>query len=405
MNSFWNLVGFEYKKIFKKKSVILLLMLSIAVTVFCTVAIFFGKIYADGGFYETSRDSIRKDRTYERALSGKAVDSELIMKAAQAYSKISDGDTNTANKQYEMYARPYSAMHILSSRVYSQSSGQFTIEDFKKLTKDEADNFYKIRRQHVVDSIEKSFMSKHSKNKLLALDTQIKTPFIFEYIYGYTHFDSGMYTIGLLICFVLAICLAPIFSGEYTSGTDQLILSSKHGKKQLIRAKLFTGISLSSLICLTLMSIIFVLSTQTLGTDGFNAPLQLLMPLCPYPLTMGQAALALAVCVLFASLLTACICMLLSSKLKSPFGVIIIITVIIVVPLFISINEFHVLSHNLFNLLPTKMVNFMNITSLIQYEIFGLVLPPYIFMPIFALLASALLMPFAYRGFKNHQIG
>jgi ABC-type transport system involved in multi-copper enzyme maturation permease subunit len=293
----------------------------------------------------------------------------------------------------------------LAREVYNTPSSPFNFEDFQKLTKEKADNFYKIRQQNLGDSIEHTLMSKNAKEKLLARDAQIKAPFIYDYTYGYTHFDSVLYTLGILICFVLAICLAPIFSGEYTSGTDQLILSSKHGKKQLILAKFFTGITLSTLVCLILIFIIYVLSMLILGTDGRNAPIQLFMPMCPYPLTMGQTALVYTACILSASLLTAAISILLSSKLKSPFGVIIIVTVLIVTPLFIKIDKMFILSYNLLNLLPTKMLDFMNVTSSIQYEFFGLVVPPYLFMPIFALLASIVLIPFAYRGFKNHQIG
>lgn len=53
----------------------------------------------------------------------------------------------------------------------------------------------------------------------------------------------------------------------------------------------------------------------------------------------------------------------------------------------------------------TKMADFWSVTDRIQYEIFGLVVRPYVFLPLFAVAVSALLTPFAYRSFKSHQIG
>jgi ABC-type transport system involved in multi-copper enzyme maturation permease subunit len=404
MNSFWNLVGFEYKKILKKKSIILLLFLSLVVTVFCIVGTLIGKHYIDEKTYETGWESMVKERNYARALSGRAVNTDLILKTVDAYSKLPKTDIYYFTKEYEMYVRPYSAIYAVVHSIYNGPSGKFNIEDFQKLTKEQADNFYKIREQNQVSSIEKSQISEPAKKKLLALDAQIQTPFIFEYANGYLRFDDVMYAIGILICFVLAVCIAPIFSGEYISGTDQLILSSKYGKNQLIKAKLFTGMTLSALICLTLMAVVYVLSMLIFGADGRNAPLQLFIPMCPYPLTMGQVALLYAVCILSACLLTAAITMLLSAKLKSPFGVIVIITVFIIAPLFVNIHESNILSYNILNLLPAKMLNFLSLISQIQYELLGMVFQPYVFKPIFTLIAILPFIPFAYRGFKNHQI-
>jgi hypothetical protein len=38
------------------------------------------------------------------------------------------------------------------------------------------------------------------------------------------------------------------------------------------------------------------------------------------------------------------------------------------------------------------------------YELFGLAIPPHIFLPVFAALAAVIMLPFAYRSFKKHQI-
>jgi hypothetical protein len=103
-------------------------------------------------------------------------------------------------------------------------------------------------------------------------------------------------------------------------------------------------------------------------------------------------------------MMTAAITMLLSAKLKSPFGVIILVSVLLIAPMLVSVSEENILLHNIFHLFPTQMASFLSTLDVVQYELFGLVIRPYIFLPLFALTVSVLLTPFTYRSFKNHQI-
>jgi hypothetical protein len=96
--------------------------------------------------------------------------------------------------------------------------------------------------------------------------------------------------------------------------------------------------------------------------------------------------------------------MLLSAKFKTAFGVISIIIILIMLPMFLNIPENYDVLIKLINLLPTNMMAIWNITSLNLYEIFGLSIEPYIFIPIFVLLVSTLFLFFAFRSFRNHQV-
>ena len=128
------------------------------------------------------------------------------------------------------------------------------------------------------------------------------------------------------------------------------------------------------------------------------------MLLSPYPLSMGQTAWLLAASTFFACLMTAAVTMLLSAKLKSPFGVIILVGLLLIVPMFLNVPESNIVLYNLFHLLPANMMPLWAVTDGIQYELFGLVFRPYVFFRLFAVLICVFLAPFAYRSFKNHQI-
>lgn len=399
MNSFLKMAGFEYKKILHKRSTRIILLISVIVTAFSVAGILTGNFYIDGKVYESNYQAMVKDRSYARALAGRMLDGKLLIEAADAYAKIPESDNYEYTVEYQTFARPYSEIYSIGRTIYNTA-----MKDFQVLTAEQAKQFYAARREQLAQLTEATGMSDKSKKKVLALDAQVETPFTFSYSDGYTRFFVIMYTTGLIAAFIMAVCTAPLFSGEYTSGTDQLILTSKYGKNRLITAKLFTGFSLAAAICLVLTAIVYVLSMLIFGFDGGNAQLQLYAPMSPYPLTMRQTALHLTVCVFFACILTSTITMLLSAKLKSPFGVIILVSLLLVLPMFINISGTNIAIYNLFHLLPANMMDFSVITDSIQYELFGLVIKPYVFLPLFAAAVSVLLPPLAYRAFKNHQI-
>lgn len=161
---------------------------------------------------------------------------------------------------------------------------------------------------------------------------------------------------------------------------------------------------ISAGLSLVLTALTFISCMIIYGFDGSQAAIQNLTPLSVYPLKMGELAVICTICVLFANLLTSGITLLLSSKFKSPFGVIIISGVIIMAPMFVNPPETNILLNNLLCLLPANMAAIWNIISEIMFEFGRISIEPYIFMPLFGAGLSAVLLPFAYKAFKNHQI-
>ena len=400
MRSFFSLVWFEYKKIFKRKSAVIALVLVTAAVAFSPLAIFFGTAYIDGESYESHYQAMVKDRTYAMALSGREIDETLIEETKDAYSKIPAAERYGVTPEYQEYARPYSEIF----RIMSMSNN-LNLEELGTFNRDDMLTFYKVRHEQIAADIQAGAISNTAKDTLIKLDTEIKTPFIFAYIGGFDSLIGGIYTIGVVCAFALAICLAPVFAGEYSTGADQLILSSKLGKSKVISAKLFTSIFLSVkfFVILVLFSVITCMFVY--GYDGASAPIQLIMPFLVYPLSILESVIIFTVCTFFGTLLIAALTLLLSSKFKSPFGVIIIISVLIFVPMMLSVPETTVWLYNLFSLLPTSMMSVWAVFSHVPYDFFGLIVMPYIFLPIFAILASIAMLPLTRKSFRHHQIG
>lgn len=406
MNNFWALTQFEYKKIFRKRSTVIVLVAAFLLSVFSCMAILIGSFYVNGEPVESKVEAMKTDRSYSRALAGRAIDSTLLLEAADAYAKIKvpiDGKYS-GTAEYNLYARPYSAIYSIAANSYYSDGNNFGVADFQALTREQAEILYESRTEKLESNINSMAASDTAKQKLLDLNSRIETPFIYDYTEGYERFFGIMYTTGMIIGFTAAILLAPIFSGEYSSGADQLVLSTRHGKKKLIFAKLFAGITIAGGLSLLLSLVTFLQCMLTYGFDGGDAALQILQPLWVYPVTMWQAALLYSVCIILGTVFIGAITILLSSRMKTSFGVIIPICILIVVPVFIRDPETNVVFSNLLSLLPVNMMAVENAFSPHLFELGDIVIKPYIAMPLFAGALTMALLPFAYQGFKNHQI-
>jgi hypothetical protein len=404
MNSFWDIVWFEYKKILMRRGVVVTLLLLTVFTVISPAMTLTGYVYVEGEPVETHYEAMIKDRAYERALAGRVVDETLFREMLDSYAKISpeEQDTAVAYQEREQYARPYSAVRRILNAVYRDQAW----ESLLALTDGELAGFYEHRREELEERVGRLAVSDGARAWLLEQDEELETPWVFEYLDGYHRFIVLSITTGVFIALALAICLAPLFAGEYASGASALLLSSKLGKNRLISAKLFTAVSFSAGLCILMMGASFLLSGAIFGLDGANAWIQAdSSPYVPYPLQMWQVACLVMVCVLLACIFSSSITLLLSSRSKTPFGVIIIMTLLLVIPLLFGVSDTSVLAYDLYRLLPTQIMSIDALLSYVPYEFFGVYIPPYVFLPVFAAVVSAILLPLAWRRFRGHQVG
>lgn len=408
MNNFWTLVKYEYKKIFMKKMTWIFIILAVLTTLLGSYALVIGNEYISGEVVGSNYDSMNLDRNYARNLSGKPIDDTLLLEASSGYNHIPltfKEKQYSSTQEYQAYARPYSEIYAFAHSVYNKMIvPKFTYIDMQNLTKEQTRSFYEIRTQKILQNTEELPLKQQTQEKIMKLDNLVQKPIIYEYTGGYDRYINVLYTSGLIEAFLIVIFLAPIFCGEYM-GSDQIILSSKNGKKTLIKAKLFTGFTLSAGVATAITLLTYFSCMHIYGADGANGAIQLRFPLSTLPLTVGQTSILFSICVLFACILIAAITMGLSSKIRTPFVVMIIMTMLIITPMFINIPTDLGVLHRLVMLLPTNMMAIWNITSPMFYELLGISIEPYIFMPIFSIVSSILLVLIANKSFKNHQVG
>lgn len=117
--------------------------------------------------------------------------------------------------------------------------------------------------------------SAEDKSFFMKMNESIPVPFQMDYVTGWEKVLQNLLGIFLISAFVIAICLAPMFAGEYQSGADSIILSSRYGRNKVIFAKL----KASFIVSLDLIAL--ALTTYTLlllgicGFDGGRASVQI----------------------------------------------------------------------------------------------------------------------------------
>ncbi|MEH2953560.1 ABC transporter permease subunit [Candidatus Merdisoma sp. JLR.KK011] len=152
-------------------------------------------------------------------------------------------------------------------------------------------------------------------------------PMVLGYNEGWLSFlETGAYMMIFIGC-LLVIALAPVFSEEYTRGTDALILTSRHGKRKCAWAKiiasyLFTFLSVG--VWLLFQSFVY---WKDFGLDGSGGSVQInnhfLFYDVPYFLTnMGAAGYCLILWIGGSLILTALV-LLLSALCRSSFAAVI----------------------------------------------------------------------------------
>lgn len=408
MNLFFNLAGYEFKKVICKKSSVIVLTLVILISAFSVFGTIIGDCYyldENGNEVAVSRyEDEMTDRRYGEELSGRVIDADLIMEAVEAYKKvpISENTWYTDTVEYQQYARKYSEIYGIVRRAL----GLKNPEEFQKLTREQAKQFDEIRRanwQSVIDNYKISENMRAYWQKCLDESPETLT---YEYSGGYSRFAAIMYTTAIIAGAALAILFSGIFSQEYTSGAASLILSSKHGKGLVIGAKLFVAFVISAVLIILLTVISYAETMIVWGSGGADGSLLMLGDIFPYNITIGQSALLYSVCMLAACLLVTAITALLSAVFKTPFSTVVIMAIFLIAPMFIVLpDSMPIWVFLLENLLPTNMMAFWGAMYEFQYDIFGLMIPPYVFIPVFAAAVSCICVFFAYRIFRKHQIG
>lgn len=399
MNNLGLLYRFELKKIFRKRIVwisVAIALLSIPVGV---GNLLLGSYNVDKDTTESRYQGFQKDRAYQKALDGRAIDQTLLEEMQEAYGKVPlDADSFMTTKEYQTYARPYDAIFD-----YVRATTYMTVSEARQWEADEQD--LNQKKQNMLEKLWNSYyLTAGEKEFWQQQEQRLERPVIFRYLTGYSQLFDNVNTAGLITLVVTAVCLSGFFTEEHTRKTDQLILSSRYGRKPVYWAKFLAGISFSAIISVMFVVASFVTAYGLYGPEGFSAVVQLMRPGYSYSLSAGQAILIAYGMITAAGILVGAFVMMLSELLKSSVGTLAVVVGAILFTLFVNVPDNYRVLSQLWSYLPSEYVAVWNLFNPQTVPLFGNYLVSWQVVPILYALLGCICAFIGRRVFVRYQV-
>lgn len=402
------LIKFEWKKLCRSRSTIIVTLCCFAGTVFFFVLPFFQfKAWDENGTTLTGKDAVSYRKNVYNQTLPKLLTEERVTNDIEEYQGVCSnpknlmnergGDSTLNDKLYYRYFEPRRSYLNMIGNAYS-STNELGSDNLLKVPLNQGAQFYKNWQESIVERIDQNeelncVEKDYWKRKALS----VPVPFEYGFALGWANFGL---TVEMLILCMLGICISisPVFSGEYRMGTAPIILSTRYGKSKVIKAKIISALIFSSIVFLLNALTALALPLLAFGAEGGRLPIQIASIFSPYNLSFKEASLLCILVTYIVMLGLVCMTLFLSAKLNSPFSVLIVILMVMVIPMFLPFNKATAL-------LPSFAIQG---TSIFEYEISfsaGDIVVNYLLMIVIVyLVISAIFLPLAARNFKRHVL-
>lgn len=406
------LVKYEFLKILRKKSTLIVMAASLLLTAFL-----FGLPILQYQTYNADRvikgiDGIAYTKDQYSQISVTLTD-EYITKTIREVQELFENPDNVGSDGTDQFLigdaywngiAPREELLKTIASTYAAPGVTAWYSSLPELNITNGANFYQTREEKIATLLNDSSrgLSDEQKEYWQNINSQVETPFQYGYYEGWLTINTCF---ELLMFAILAVCivLAPVFSGEYQAGTDAVILSGKYGKTKLTTAKIIASY-LFGLFAFTIHILVaFGLPLVAFGVDGWNLPMQIAGTSIPYPFTFLQGILVNLGVIYFVLFAIIGLTLLLSSKMRSPYLVLIVLVPVLFIPMFLSANGTTGAYNLTLFLLPYYAVQ-PQFGSYISYQLGSLVLDAFSTRAILYAVLTVCMLPLAKRGFKKHQV-
>lgn len=406
------LIKYEFLKILRKKSTLIVMAVSLIVTAFL-----FGLPVMQ--FQTYNQDGVIKGFEgikYEKEQAAKysvpltnAYITDTIFEIQQLFE-------NPDNVGYDGHERfliedaywdnvaPRESLLNMIASTYAEPGESVGYNKLPDLDVSSDTDFYHARQEKIEKLLNASSrkLSEEQKTYWRDMSNNVEEPYQYGYHEGWTTIVGSF---ELLMFALLAVCivLAPVFSGEYQAGTDAVILSARYGKTKLTTAKIIASLLFGLLAFSLHVVVAFGIPLAAFGMDGWNLPLQIAGTTVPYPFTFLQATLINLGVVYLVLIAMIGLTLFLSAKMKSPYIVLTVLVPVLFIPLFLSPNGTTGAYNLILFLLPYRST-MPEVGKYISYQFGGLVLDAFTMRAILYTVLTVVMLPLARLGFKKHQV-
>ncbi|BBF45350.1 hypothetical protein lbkm_4117 [Lachnospiraceae bacterium KM106-2] len=395
-----SLVLFEFKKIWKKKITKILAFGILILCIFSNFMLVNNESYEDASGATTEGiTAARNEMEAAKQLEGPLTDeriSQLLSEFKQKYKKGGDAFYN--------YYFSQSSFWTFMMRAYAPINSYGSEVELFKLSADQQNHFYDYRRKKINKILDVGGYSKEEKAYWKDKNAKVEAPFYYRHLGGakaFTDWDCPFLVIAIL---VICICILPSFSEEYQTGADSILLTSKYGKNKLMTAKVIAAYLFGTVLygATVLVNLLFCVGVY--GTSGGDAPIQFRYSEIPYAFTAREVMwlwILMGMVVLFGMI---AVNLFLSAHFKNTIPILIIDLIIVFLPLPASLSVSKWIAATI-NIFPVHIMNSDDILrGFFSFQFGGTVIDVIEMVFLIYLVAMVIFIPFARRGFRNHQV-
>ena len=398
MNNLFTLYGYELKKLAQKKVIWVSILVCMAAIAFSILFPLFGTYYANGVPISTNYEQHLIDQAHRKALSGKPIDQPLLEETLAAYKDLPIETNYVLTEEYQTYARPYSEIfHLI--RIWTGMDKGAVVQ----WVPDEAALYAAM-----IEGVEDAAINNHLTEEEIAYwqeqaDT-LTTPIVYQFHEAYRIILENFLTVGFMMLLFTAIALSSSFPDEHTHRTDQLVLCTANGKRQLYWVKLFAGITVGFVGALLMTALTWELCLCVYGSEGFGAAIQIFYTSYAGNITIGQACLIAYGCLLVTSLLISIFVMFLSELFHSSIAAISINAAMIIAGMLVQIPVEYRILGQIWDYLPTCFLAMWNTFDLRLISLFEMHFTSYQIVPLLYIVVAALIAFLGSRIYCRRQI-
>ena len=200
---------------------------------------------------------------------------------------------------------------------------------------DVAQNYYQLCESHLADVMRNEQRNYPTAQQQAAEQyAEVDTPF---QLYAGLSRDAFDY-IELYIMVLAILCVAiaaPVFSGEYQTGADQILRCTRHGRTRLVVTKIAASCAIFIVSFAIGMTLHLLICDLSFGTDCLKSSMQMLFSIINLPnMNLGQLQIVLALAGLLSILACVSCTFFLSASCKDSLTVLLISIAVILIPFF-----------------------------------------------------------------------
>ena len=272
----------EMKRILRSRSTILFLAAALAVSVFLAwVPVTFERYtYEENGeeIILTGKEALAMKKSLQAPAAGEVTPEKDALGLA-AYRKnlalygdfYGDFPQNIWNSEILPYSKLVTRLH----EVMADSESGLP-PDYQEITEEDAFAFYERCRSHLSDLMKLEQKDNPAAQKIAAeMYEKVEMPFYFYPGYGtnMAEYESLFLFAMMFLCIMIT---APIFCCEYQTGADDILRSTRHGRKDLAFVKILSALSIAIMVFTLCAAVFQVISNSLFGWECRKTSLHIL---------------------------------------------------------------------------------------------------------------------------------